>query len=144
MAAETSPSHSPLSRTVQITLLVVSFAAMILASVVGIQRQADANRLRTYIACQAAVNEASALAARERSVAADVDRAADRDESTAARELILEVFTTPAGPDARDKIRASFVQYEQALRAVDARRADAEQQRRTHPLPPLPSETCRD
>ena len=142
-AAETAAAGTgPLSRRVQLLLLAMSFAGMILASVVGVQRQADGARLRTYIDCQASVNEANALATRARSEASDTDRAADREESAATKRLILAVFTA-TGPDPRGQIRQAFADYETTLRDVDARRQAAEEQRRTNPLPPPPSETCR-
>lgn len=134
-------TRGPLNRTVQIFLLVVSFGALVLASVVGIQRQADATRLRAYIDCQVSVNEAVAVANRARTEAAEVDRAADRAESTATRTLILSVFAA-SGPDARDQVRAAFVVYDRTIRDIDARRAEAQRQRAANPLPPLPSETC--
>lgn len=130
-----------MTRRKQIGLLVVSFIALVVASVTGIQRQADSARLAAYIRCQVAVNEAMAVATRDRAAAAEVDRAADRDESTATRTLILAVFTA-TGPAARDQVRAAFVAYDLTLRDLDARRGEAERQRREHPLPPLPSQTC--
>lgn len=130
-----------MSRRTHVALLVVSFVALVVATASGIQRQADSARLEAYIRCQVAVNEATAMATRERAAAAEVDRAADRDESTATRTLILAVFTA-TGPDAREQIRAAFVAYDRRLREVEARRGEAERQRREHPLPPLPSETC--
>ena len=135
-------SPGPLTRPVQIGLLALSAASLVAAVLVGAQRQADAHRLQDYIACQAGVNEAMALAQRSRSEATDQDRAADRAETTAARTLIVTVFTA-TGPDARSKILAAFATYDRALKDVDASRAGAERQRREHPLPPLPSETCR-
>lgn len=131
-----------MSFRLQVALLVVSFVALIIAVGSGIQRQADSSRLRDYIACQAAVNEASALSQRARAAAAEQDRASDRAESEATRRLILTVFTA-TGPDARDQARAAFATYEKALAAVAASRADADRQRQANPLPPLPSETCR-
>lgn len=140
MAAPATP-NGPLSRRAQIGLLIASFVSLIVASVTGIQRQTDSARLERYIRCQVSVNEAMAMATRDRATAAEVDRAADRDESTATRTLILSVFTA-TGPDAREQVRAAFVSYDKTLRDIDVRRADAERQRREHPLPPLPSETC--
>jgi hypothetical protein len=140
-ADSASVSNGPLSRRAQIGLLAISFVSLIVASVTGVQRQTDSARLERYIRCQVGVNEASALANRERSAAAEVDRDADQDESLATRTLILAVFTA-TGPNARDDVRAAFVAYDRTLRDIDARRADAQRQRAANPLPPLPSETC--
>lgn len=126
----------------QVALLVVSFVALVIAVGSGIQRQADSARLRDYIACQASVNEASALAQRARADAATQDRAADLAESEATRDLILTVFTA-VDPDRVGQVRAAFVTYDQATTAVAKSRADAERQRQANPLPPPPSETCR-
>lgn len=139
--AATTPA-GPLTRRAQIALLAVSFAALVLASITGVQRQGDSARLAAYIRCQVSVNEATAMATRARTEAAEVDQAADQAESAATRTLILTVFTA-TGPDPREQVRAAFVAYDRALREIQTRRAEAEQQRITHPLPPLPSETCR-
>lgn len=141
MATSTTPA-GPLSRRAQIWLLAVSFCALIIASATGLQRQADSARLAAYIRCQVAVNEAAAMATRARAEATEVDQAATQDESTATRTLILAVFAA-TGPDAREQVRAAFAAYDRSQRQIQARRAEAEQQRKTHPLPPLPSETCR-
>jgi len=104
---------------------------MVLAAYTGITGQIRSD-------CQARVNEAQALAQRERSAAADQDRAADRVEAAAFRDLVRGVFssTNQAG------VLAANARYELAIAEVDRQRAVAEQQRREHPLPPLPSETC--
>ncbi len=104
---------------------------MVLAAYTGITGQIRSD-------CQVRVNEAQAVAQRERSAAADQDRAADRVEAAAFRELVRGVFASKdqAG------VLAANARYEQTIAEVDRLRAVAEQQRREHPLPALPSETC--
>lgn len=123
-----------MSRRGSIALLVISFAALVIAAYSGITGQA-------YAHCQAKLNERSALAQRARADAAAQDRDADRAESTATRDLIVAVFNA-SGPNARDENRASFARYETRMKEIETTRQEAEQRRQQNPLPPLPSETC--
>lgn len=118
-------------RSRDVVLFIASAIAMVLATYTGVTGQIRND-------CQVRVNEAQAVAQRERAAAADQDRAADRTEAAAIRELVRAVFASKT----QTEVLAANARYELAVAEVDRQRADAEEQRRLHPLPPLPSETC--
>lgn len=112
-------------------LLGLSALALLAAVWSSVQGQA-------YARCQAMVNESQSIAQRERAAAADQDRQADQQESAATAALIRSVFTSGS----RAQSLTAYATYKTTLDDINARRADTDQQRRAHPLPALPSETC--
>jgi hypothetical protein len=110
----------------------VSVIALVAAIASSIQSSMNAR-------CQATVTEQLVSALRERTAAAANDRDADRAESRATTVLIQTVFSAKS----RTEIQAAYKVYEANLAAVDKQRDEAERQRRDHPLPDLPSQTCR-
>ena len=118
-------------RFVEWSLIAASVLALIMSMVSSCQS-------RSYARCQSAVSEALIAATNARADAAERDRQSDRDESAATAELIRTVFTvqTPA-----ERI-AAYRAYRSALDGVNTRRAAAEADRATHPLPAPPSQVC--
>lgn len=121
----------PITWRVSVALLVVSAVAMGLAAWSGIRTQA-------FNTCQAGVNEQLIVAQRERAGAADQDRKADVEESSATATLIQALFNSTTKPSRV----AAYQSYRDNLDRLNAQRAVTEAQRQAHPLPALPSETC--
>jgi hypothetical protein len=129
--AVTTADQPGLSRRLNITLTVISFAALFIAATAGVQTY-------LYADCQGHVNEALIVAQLARAQAAEQDRQSDREESTATADLIRSVFAAKTQPE----VLAAYRDYQTTMNGLRDRRNAADAKRRANPLPPPPSATC--
>lgn len=112
------------SRALVIVIGLASALVLIAAVVSGLQQASLARRQTTYAHCQAKVNDALINAQNARVVAANQDRdALDRMVSDITRAM------------SRADTEAALARYQQTRAATDA-------ERKRHPLPAPPSQSC--
>lgn len=147
-AAEAERPYARLSLRVQIVGVVLLFLSLV-ALLVSIGTRV---RQTEYTACQSAVTDQYIAAANARSEAAGADRALDRQEISLLFELLdtqVDFINAVIGSKSADEVLEAFKRYNVAVGESDRRRAeiatkraDNERERREHPLPAPPSQTC--
>ncbi|HEY9411108.1 MAG TPA: hypothetical protein VIP77_16130 [Jiangellaceae bacterium] len=115
---------------------------MSLLAVVQAYRTTQAQR--SFVRCQATYNEVNNERTRALAEATERERHADRrvQEANAALWLNPNLATRKPGEPINPSVLAAFRELQAALQNWQTVTAEADEERRDHPVPPAPSELC--
>lgn len=135
----TSPPAGPITRRLNVILLVVSAVALVLAVVSGVRSQ-------QYAQCQAQVSQVLVEKIRILTEVGARERVAERRRDDALDATLLDpaVGKPPSEltPGDRKRTLRLFVEYQAAARALRPERVAADKARADNPMPASPSEAC--
>lgn len=130
----------PLTRRLNILLLVVSLVALVLAVAAGIKSQ-------MYARCQAGINDVLITRTRILNDVGQRERVAERQRDDALDATFLDPAVRKRDdertPAEKKRILALFATYLRAAEKVAVERVAADKARADNPVPPEPSAVCR-
>lgn len=135
----TPPPAGPMTRRLNVVLLIVSIVVLVLVVVSGVRSQ-------LYIRCQAGVNEVLIQRSRILTEFGDRERAAERHRGDALDAVLLDPSLLKSAdertPADRQRVARLFADYLNTARTLQTERAAADKARADNPVPPPPSSVC--